>query len=174
MRVALHGLREAERADAAEVLQRAIRAREVTLEGRRDDEAHQIRERAPGKAQLAEIMGMASGLWRDFGNAANAELVARAARELAGERERPATERRRAADMPVERLERLENAVREMHGQLEEMRRQMEVMRRTLRSLTEQQEEDEGDDEDEENEDEDEEEQDEDEEDEDEDEEDED
>jgi hypothetical protein len=140
MRVALHGLREAERADAAEVLQRAIRAREVTLEGRRDDEAHQIRERAPSKAQLAEIMGVASGLWREFGNAENAELVARAARELSGERERPATERRRAADMPVERMERLENAVRQMNGQLEEMRRQMEEMRRIIRSLAEQEE----------------------------------
>ena len=47
LKIALHALMEAEKRDAAEVLERAIRAREVTLEERRDDEAHMIRERAP-------------------------------------------------------------------------------------------------------------------------------
>ncbi|MFH1921396.1 MAG: M56 family metallopeptidase, partial [Planctomycetota bacterium] len=44
LRTALPALREAERGDAVELVERAIHAGEVTLEGRKDDEAHQIRE----------------------------------------------------------------------------------------------------------------------------------
>lgn len=87
-KIALHGLMEAEKKDAAEVLQRAIRAREVTLEGRRDDEAHMIREHAPSRGQLAEILMLASKLWREFHNQDKAEVVGRLAREFAGEGKR--------------------------------------------------------------------------------------
>ena len=52
MRTALPALREAGREDTDELLQRAIRAREVGLEGRRDDEARQIREREIGRAHV--------------------------------------------------------------------------------------------------------------------------
>ena len=76
----LPALREAGRKDAAELLHRAIRAREVVLEGRRDREANQIREQAPTMGQQIELVQFAAGLWREFGNEDKAEAIT----ELAG------------------------------------------------------------------------------------------
>jgi len=111
MRVALPALREANRADAVELLERAIRAYEVMLEGRRDAEAHQIRERMPNRGQMAEILTTASNLWREFNNHDKAEVVGRLAREFGGggererERERPVGERREAEERERPRTE---------------------------------------------------------------------
>ena len=101
LRTALPALREAERGDAVELVERAIHAGEVTLAGRNDDEAHQIRERAPGPGQLAEILTIAAELWGKFDKPDKAELVGRLADELRAEAkperevERPAKERER-------------------------------------------------------------------------------
>ena len=117
-KIALAGLLEAEKKDAAEVLQRAIRAREVMLEGRRDDEAHQIRERAPSRGQLAEILAMAAGVWREFNNREKAASVGRVAKEFAnqpGERPReriePATNRPTERDVVKRRIEAMKTAM---------------------------------------------------------------
>ena len=88
LRLAMHALREAERGDAVELVERAIRAAEVTLEGRRDDEAHAIREHAPPPPELAEVLGMAADLWRKFDKPDKAEEVARLAAALRAPRER--------------------------------------------------------------------------------------
>ena len=146
-RIALHGLLEADKKDAAKMLERAIRAREVTLEGRRDDEARQIRERMPNREQLAEILTMSSRLWRKFDNQDNAEIVGQLAREFAGdrngERERPRTvERRSDVGAGAEEVQRLQNAVRELNGQMADLRREVAEMRRLLRELAEQRRED--------------------------------
>ena len=68
MRIALHGLREAERGDAVEFMALAIGSREMMLEGRRDEEAQRVRELAPNRQQLVELLSMSSRLWREFGN----------------------------------------------------------------------------------------------------------
>lgn len=88
MRIALHGLREAERGDAVELMTLAIRAREIMLEGRRDEEAQRVRERAPNRQQLAEILTMASKLWREFDNADKSVAVGRLAEQLSDSRAR--------------------------------------------------------------------------------------
>ncbi len=93
MKLALPALREANKGDAAELLQLAIRAREVTLEGRRDREAQTIRSRAPKPGAQAEILGLASRLWREFGNADKAEAVGTLARQM-GELHRRQQDRR--------------------------------------------------------------------------------
>ncbi len=128
-KIALHGLMEAEKKDAADVLKRAIRAREVTLEGRRDEEAHVIRERAPSRGQLAEILALSSKVWREFNNEDKAAAVGRAAEEFArrpgereGHREREQHEARERAERPNER---------------EVAKRQLEVMRTALPALRE-------------------------------------
>ncbi len=92
MRMALHGLREAERGDAVEMLTLAIRSREMMLEGRRDEEAQRVRERAPDRQQLAEILSMASKLWREFDNADKSVAVGRLAEQFSRSRERPVRE----------------------------------------------------------------------------------
>jgi len=99
LRLAMHALREAERGDAVELVERAIRAREVTLEGRRDDEAQQIREHAPPPPELADILGMAADLWRKFDKPDKAEEVARLAEAIRVRRDRehePERDRARA------------------------------------------------------------------------------
>jgi hypothetical protein len=79
MRMALPALLEEGRRDTAELLERAVHAREVTLEGRTDEEAHEIRERSPRLGQQVEILQYAAKLWEKFGH----EEKAAAIRELA-------------------------------------------------------------------------------------------
>lgn len=105
-KIALHGLQEAEKPDAADVLQRAIRAREVTLEGRRDDEAHMIRERAPSREHLAKVLAMAAGVWREFNNQEKAAVVGRLAEQLASRPGDRKPERERGEEQPRKRTER--------------------------------------------------------------------
>ena len=93
MRTALHALKEANRGDAAELLTLAIRAREMMLEGRRDDEAHAVREKAPNREQLAEILSMAARLWREFDRAEKSAVVGQLAEQMAAVRRPRASER---------------------------------------------------------------------------------
>jgi hypothetical protein len=80
MRMAIHALEEAGRRDAAEIMERAIRAREVSLEGRKDRKAAEIREQSPSRATQAELLGLASKLWAEFGHKDKSEIVAKLAR----------------------------------------------------------------------------------------------
>ncbi|MHC4244342.1 MAG: hypothetical protein ACYS3N_12785 [Planctomycetota bacterium] len=107
MRIALHGLREAERGDAVELLTLAIRSREMMLEGRRDEEAQRVRERAPNRGQLVEILSMASKLWREFDNADKSVAVGQLAEQLSRAREGQVQEReeRKVRRRRVERKE---------------------------------------------------------------------
>ncbi len=93
MRMALPALKEAERGDAVELLTLAIRAREVMLEGRRDEEAQSIRERAPNREHLVEILSMAAKLWREFGNAEKGAVVGQLAEQMLGAKRRQVRER---------------------------------------------------------------------------------
>lgn len=94
MRMAVPALKEADRTELAELLTLAIRAREMMLEGRRDEEARRVRERAPKREQLAEILSLAARLWREFGKTEKGAAVGQLAEQLAGGRRRPARERR--------------------------------------------------------------------------------
>jgi hypothetical protein len=95
MQLAREALLEAERPNEAEVLERAIRALEVTLEGRRDEEAARIRESAPDRGARIEVLAFAERILRERGRADGAEIVGRLVRELAGQegRRRAAPER---------------------------------------------------------------------------------
>jgi len=117
MGMALPALKEAERGDAVELLTLAIRAREVMLERRKDEEAQSIRERAPNREQLVEILSMAAKLWREFGNAEKGAVVGQLAEELLGAerrqvREREENEVRREREVRREGREREEREVR--------------------------------------------------------------
>jgi regulator of replication initiation timing len=107
MRMALPALREAERGDAVELLTLAIRAREVMLEGRKDEEAQSIRERAPNREQLIEILSVAAKLWREFGNAEKSAAIGQLAEQLSGARRRQVREHeeRKVRRRRVERRE---------------------------------------------------------------------
>lgn len=66
LHVAMKGLAEADRHDAADMVERAIHARKLMLEGRKDEEAQQIMRKAPDDAHLAEFLLVAAGCWREF------------------------------------------------------------------------------------------------------------
>ena len=112
MRMALQALREAERGDAVELLTLAIRAREMMVEGRRDEEAQRVLERAPNRGQLAEILSMASKLWRESDNADKSVAVGQLAEQFSRAEERQVREpeerevrrrrvERRESDLPA-------------------------------------------------------------------------
>ena len=157
MRMAMPALREGERRDAAELLEHAIHARELGLEGRRDDEAQHIRETAPNRGQQAEILGLASRLWAEFGHEERARAVGElaeqmrarlhrqreqdrphtAARPRRDERDRPAArERREQPDRyqaAMERIERLEVHMKRLAEAMDRLQDQLHGRERDRR-----------------------------------------
>jgi regulator of replication initiation timing len=108
MRMVLHALREAERSDAAELLALAVRSCEMMLEGRRGEEAQRLRERAPNRRQITEILSMASRLWREFGNADKSVAVGQLAEQFS-RAEEPQVREREEREVRRRRLERRES-----------------------------------------------------------------
>ena len=163
LRMAMPALREGERRDAADLLEHAIHARELGLEGRRDEEAQHIRESAPNRAQVTEILGLASRLWAKFGHEEKAKAVGglaeqmqerlhrqrderaqrdqdrprREARERREERDRPeARERREQPDRfqkAMERIERLEVHMKRLAEAMERLQGQLHERERDRR-----------------------------------------
>ena len=163
MRMAMPALREGERRDAAGLLEHAIHARELALEGRRDDEAQHIRATAPNRGQLSEVLGLASRLWSEFGHEERAHAVGELAeqmrarvhrerddraereqdrphreiRERREDRDRPeARERREQTDRyqaALERIERLEVHMRRLAEAMERLQDQLHERERDRR-----------------------------------------
>ena len=163
MRMAMPALREGERKDAAELLEHAIHARELALEGRRDNEAQHIRETAPNRGQLSEILGLASRLWREFGHEERAHAVGELAEQMRArvhrqqdehaqrERDRPrrevrdrredrdrlaARERREQPDRyqaALRRIDRLEVQVKRLGAAMERLQDQLHERERDRR-----------------------------------------
>jgi len=145
LRTALHAFREAEQPEAVELIERAIHAREVTLEGRRDDEARAIRERTPDRGRLVELLKHAAGIWRDLGKPDSAKAVAQLAERMdrprEGDRPRgPDVERRdpgprERGDDARARREQLARDMAAKRGALEERASQLRRMLEHLREL---------------------------------------
>lgn len=100
MRLAMKAVLEAGRKDTAEILEHAIHARELAMEGRRDEEAMGIRKSAPELGVQVEILMYAADLWNEFGHEEKAAIV----RELSEvfrkklERQRKGSERERGGE----------------------------------------------------------------------------
>ncbi len=106
MRLAVDGYMEVGDVHAAERVEYAMHARELAIEGRRDEEAARIREAAPDREELVGLLRRASHLYQEWGNEKKAGLLLelartyheqarriqqRATRGEAREGERPAT-----------------------------------------------------------------------------------
>jgi hypothetical protein len=76
MRTAVDAFLEANRRDAAELVEHAMHARELAIEGRRDKKANRIRETAPNRGQLAELLEAASKLYKEWNMPDRAEALA--------------------------------------------------------------------------------------------------
>jgi hypothetical protein len=135
MRMGMAALEEAGRHDSAELLERAIRAREVQLEGRRDREAAEIREQAPTLGQQIELLAYAAELWQEFGHERKAEVISELVERMRsmrpGDLRRGRGEPRRDALLP--RVERLERRLAELERDLEEIRAQIRAPSRRRR-----------------------------------------
>ena len=128
MRLALPALLEADRRDAADLLERAIHALEMDVHRRRDDESVMIRKNAPSVGNQIELLRLASGLWREFGHEERAVMVAELAEQLAAQsqrRRRPDERRRGLRDEDRRRIE-------EIQEQIERLERAMQDMQRRL------------------------------------------
>ena len=126
MRMALPALKEAERWDAVELLTLAIRAREMMLERRNDEEANRIRERAPNRERLVDILSMAAKLWREFGNAEKSAVVGQLAEQLSG------AERRQVGEREEREVRREREVGREADNRREGMEREEREVRRRV------------------------------------------
>ncbi|MDA1194864.1 MAG: hypothetical protein O2894_06735 [Planctomycetota bacterium] len=147
IRLAVPILREYEKRELAEHLERAIHTGELMLAERNDDEARAVYARTPSLAQLAEILHYASELWRKAGHGDRAERVGDLAayyrqrhganqqeEHAAGEREGPGEREERGEhgeheDEQAEAMERLAAQMQALHAQLEAMQRQLKELR---------------------------------------------
>ncbi len=136
MQLGLHALLEADRKDAAELLEHAIHARKLALEGRRDEEAIHIRKSAPNRGQLAELMLLAERIYDEMGHERKAEMVGRLARELAPKRgRRPAEHSAREGHEQAEHLEAAMQRIERLEGRLHELMEAMEALQAELHKL---------------------------------------
>ena len=110
LRLALAALREGGRPHSAELVELAIRAREVGLEGRRDEEARTIRRRSPNRAQTIELLMLAEELYREFDLEHEAATISRLTEELWSDRGRRRAQRERPHGL--HQIEVMKSAVR--------------------------------------------------------------
>ncbi|MFQ5503424.1 MAG: hypothetical protein ACE5F1_01350 [Planctomycetota bacterium] len=154
MRLAMKALSEADRRGAAEGVEHAIHALELALEGRRDEEAMHVRETAPNRSRMAELMGLAAEILDDMDQPDRAEIVGRLAREYSGRRgergeredsDAPDRGRERRGDREDERehrgepeetmgrIHRLEDQLAELMKAVEQLQRELRRSRRRIR-----------------------------------------
>ncbi len=128
MRLALPALLEADRRDAADLLERAIHALEMDAHVRRDEEAAMIRNNAPGIGDQIELLQMASGLWREFGHHERAVAVGELADQLAAERRRSRRSdepRRGVRDDDRRRFQEIQVQIEQLQSALADMQRRL-------------------------------------------------
>jgi hypothetical protein len=82
MRIGVEALVKADRHDGAELLERALHACKIHLEGRRDEEAMEIRRRAPGLEEQAELLRVAADLLADWGKKEEAHAADKLSRQM--------------------------------------------------------------------------------------------
>jgi hypothetical protein len=146
MHVAMKALLEAERKDAAHLLEKKIHAMKVSLEGRRDREAVEIRESAPSHSQVARMLLAAAKLWKEFKNPDRADGCAELSHHYLAlakkaqphrkretkRRERPQSRERERGGVE-DRLHRLEGQVGELRHLVEKLLERLEHRERDRR-----------------------------------------
>jgi hypothetical protein len=114
LRLAREAFAETGRRDAADVIERAIHAFELALEGKEGALA-----KAPGDGDLAELLARAADVWRERKAPDRAERV----QELAGLFAR----RARGEARPEDRLARLEDRLARLEERIAELTRRLEA-----------------------------------------------
>jgi hypothetical protein len=120
MRYAVDVLVETKRIDAAELVERAMHTRELAIAGERGAEAQRIREAAPNRAQLAEVLQYASRLHAERGQTERAKALSDLSKVYLGQWKR----RQRAEGGRVER-----EGEREPERDLSDLGARLEILR---------------------------------------------
>lgn len=76
MRYAVDAFLEAERHDAAELVELAMHTRELAIEGVRNEKSAAVAKAAPNRGQLAELLGAASNLYEKWGKRERSHALA--------------------------------------------------------------------------------------------------
>lgn len=150
MKIGIHGLEEAEKHDAAELLERAVRAKIVDLEERRDEESIRIREMSPSIGDQAELLAKSARIWEELGHERKAAAVSRLShhfieltrrdKQIIQERERQAQLERRHIEERRERAEKertgeLNERVTRIEHRMEEMSSRLDRMGQALKRI---------------------------------------
>jgi hypothetical protein len=122
MSLGLAALKRAERTELAASLARAIHARKLRIEGRRDAEAEEFYRSAPSRENVAELLGYAAHLYAEWGKHDKAEVLIRLRDQMLGK-----GQPKKEAAPDVERLAR----------ELQQMREQLAKLQRELNALRE-------------------------------------
>ena len=130
MQTALVALREGEREDSAELLERAVQARVVRLRRLKGEEAKVALEREPKRSQTVDVLGLAAKLWREFGHKEKAAAVGQLAEKLAS-REAPKRNRLEKSE-GLRRVEQLEEQVAKLRVALDKTLGQLEALKHKL------------------------------------------
>lgn len=136
MRSGVHALLEAGRKDTAELLELAILARELKLEGRRGEEAQAIFKRAPDRAQQAEILKYASDLWLKFGHETKAKKLAELSERIWATHQRVMKNKGHEEDRTGKRgkiIKELEERVHELERVVEKLQEELKALKKRLR-----------------------------------------
>ncbi|MHC4161451.1 MAG: hypothetical protein ACYSUM_04880 [Planctomycetota bacterium] len=140
MRFGVEALVKAKRHDGAALLEGALHARRLDLEGRRDEEAMRIRERAPGPEDQAELLRVAADLLGEWGEKDQAAAVDKLAKQLLERvRHREEREREHGRERPADpervmhEVERLHERVAHLERVIAELREQVQALRRERR-----------------------------------------
>jgi hypothetical protein len=126
LRWAVRILATNERADAADLVERAEYALRLRMEGRDDPEARRVQAGAPSRENLAEALLLAERLLREAGRAENAEAVENIVRALLRKPERRDRERDERQEMILHRLHELEAQMAKLEREIEHLRYELE------------------------------------------------
>ncbi|MHC4078555.1 MAG: hypothetical protein ACYST0_08980 [Planctomycetota bacterium] len=124
MKLAAGVLDRAGRGEAAELMEHGAHALQLRLEGARTDRAQKIYKTAPSREHLAKLMGVAAEILQDKGQRDRAEMVAKLARQYAGQRDRKRGEREREHEGRREReREGMARMLEELQAEIQQLKR---------------------------------------------------
>jgi hypothetical protein len=143
LRIAMKGLAEAGKHDAADIMERAVHAHEMVAKGRTDPEAQEFMRRGPDNANLSEFLQLAAHCWADMKEQDKADRCAELGnflrirledqqRAREGDRRR-AEERRDARPGPEDRIAAIEARLDKMERMLHAAMERLEQLDRERR-----------------------------------------
>jgi hypothetical protein len=127
-KVAHEGLAEGGHEEAAEQMELAVRALEMRIDGRKDEEAEEVQQSAPDHAQTTELLMLAARMLKEQDKPDRAGSVARLAEQFGQRYRKQARDggqpARRDGDDMQRQLQQLQDQIQELQRALQDLRRE--------------------------------------------------